>query len=72
MTATAFQKFSLIVKYCPFTATFDACSLSLKVISGKRFHIYGGIFLPQDSQITITIIYKVIAIILSFLETFSR
>ena len=33
---------------------------------------YGGIFLPRDSQITITIIYKIIAIIVSFLETFSR
>ena len=31
---------------------------------------YGGIFLPRESQITITIIYKVIAIIVSFLETF--
>ena len=33
---------------------------------------YGGIFLPRDSQITIMIIYKVIAIIVSFLETFAR
>ena len=34
--------------------------------------IYGGIFLPRDSQIIVTIVYKCIAIILSFLETFSR